>query len=169
MTENKFKERKEKQKESAEVVKINQAKIESPEVIKRKIEQMPQEVGADVVDTETKIKKEIEPIVNLPVDKITNLEKKEREKKIEKILEKNLDEIYISLPPDKQQEFKIAGEQAAQEINNLLDKAKVKIKQIIIIIKKWLSLLPGVNQFFLEQEAKIKADEIIRLKEKDEQ
>jgi len=32
------------------------------------------------------------------------------------------------------------------------------------LIKKWLLLIPGVNKYFLEQEAKIKADEIVKMK-----
>jgi len=29
----------------------------------------------------------------------------------------------------------------------------------------WLKLIPGVNKFFLEQEAKIKTDEVLKLKQ----
>ncbi len=91
---------------------------------------------------------------------------KEREKQIENILESGLEEIYLRMSPEKQQKFKAVGEQTAQEINKLLDSAKVKVKQIIDLIKKWLSLIPGVNKFFLEQEAKIKADKIMELSRK---
>ena len=91
-------------------------------------------------------------------------QKKEREKQIEKILEKDLGDIYVDMPLDKQKEFKIAGEQTAREINILLDKAKIKVKKIIDLIKKWLILIPGINKFFLEQEAKIKADGIMNIK-----
>ncbi len=91
---------------------------------------------------------------------------KEREKQIENILADGLEDIYLNMPPDKQEEFKTVGEQTAREINKLLDSAKVKVKQIIDLIKKWLSLIPGVNKFFLEQEAKIKADKIMELSRK---
>lgn len=89
---------------------------------------------------------------------------REMEKQIEKVLENDLAEIYMNLSPDKQREFKIKGEETARQINALLQKTKVKAKEILDLIKKWLSVIPGVNKFFLEQEAKIKADEIIRLK-----
>ena len=36
--------------------------------------------------------------------------------------------------------------------------------KIIDVIKKWLSIIPGINKFFLEQEAKIKTDKIMELK-----
>lgn len=89
---------------------------------------------------------------------------REMEKQIEKVLESDLAEIYMNLSPDKQREFKIKGEEAARQINALLQKTKVKAKEILDLIKKWLSIIPGVNKFFLEQEAKIKADEIMKLK-----
>ncbi len=88
----------------------------------------------------------------------------QREKQIESILANGLADLYIKMPADKQQEFKLAGEQTAHKINSLLDQAKVKIKEIIDLIRKWLLIIPGVNKFFLEQEAKIKADEVMRLK-----
>jgi len=88
----------------------------------------------------------------------------QREKQIEKIMEHDLTDLYLKMPPDKQKEFKAVGEQTAKKINSLLDQAKVKVKEIIGLIRKWLQIIPGVNKFFLEQEAKIKADEIMRLK-----
>lgn len=89
--------------------------------------------------------------------------RKIREKKIEKILEKDLADIYVNLPADKKSEFKKLGEETADQINNLLDKTKIKIKEVINLIRKWLMVIPGINKFFLEQEVKIKADEIIKL------
>ena len=89
---------------------------------------------------------------------------KQREKQIEDILAKGLEEAYLSMSLQKQSEFKKAGEQISREINNLLGLAKVKVKKIISLIKKWLFIIPGVNKFFIEQESKIKADKIIKLK-----
>jgi len=92
--------------------------------------------------------------------------RKEREEKIGKILEAGMEEIYLSLPANKQGEFKAKGEETMKKINTLLDKVKVNLGKIASLIKKWLSLIPGVNKFFLEQEAKIKADEIMKLRER---
>jgi len=94
---------------------------------------------------------------------ISGDEQKVREKKIENIMEDGLADIFLNLEPNKQNEFKIKGEQTANEINELLNKVKVKANKIIDLIKKWLSLIPGVNRFFIEQEAKIKTDKIMRL------
>jgi len=87
-----------------------------------------------------------------------------QQKQIETILSKGLEEIYVSLTPEKQKKFRQVGEETAIKINKLLSKAKVNIGAIIKLIRKWLSLIPGVNKYFLEQEAKIRADEIIKLK-----
>lgn len=89
---------------------------------------------------------------------------RQREKQIEKILEKDLVDTYLELDSQKQEEFKQKGEETARKINVLLNKTKVKSKKIVDLIKKWLSLLPGANKFFLEQEAKKKTDDIIKLK-----
>ncbi len=87
-----------------------------------------------------------------------------QQKQVENILVEGMSEIYLSLTPQKRREFKKAGEETAKKISQLLTKAKINIGEIIKLIKKWLMLIPGVNKYFLEQEAKIKADEIIKLK-----
>ena len=87
-----------------------------------------------------------------------------REKKIEKLLESDLAEIFLNMSPEKQEEFAVKGEEISRKINKLLEKAKITLKEIISLIKEWLQIIPGVNKYFVEQEAKIKADEIIRLK-----
>ncbi|OIO20269.1 MAG: hypothetical protein AUJ23_00640 [Candidatus Magasanikbacteria bacterium CG1_02_32_51] len=83
--------------------------------------------------------------------------------KIEKIMEDGLEDAYKELTPIQQQEFKIKGEETAWNIRQVLKKTKIKIKEIFKLLLDWLKLLPGVNKFFLEQEAKIKADKIISL------
>jgi hypothetical protein len=93
-------------------------------------------------------------------------EYEEREKQIENFLARDLEEIYLGLPLDKQVEFRKEGEETARKINKLLEKTKINLGKIVNLIRKWLSLIPGVNKFFLEQEAKIKADEIVKLRNK---
>jgi len=84
--------------------------------------------------------------------------------KVEKILEEGLREPYEKMSPIAKQEFKIKGEETAEKISQLLKKTHVKIKKIFSLILEWLKLIPGVNYFFLEQEAKIKTDRIMALK-----
>ncbi len=86
--------------------------------------------------------------------------------KIEKIMEEGLNDSYQRLSPVAKQEFKLKGEQAASQIRELLKSAHIKVKKILRLILDWLRILPGINHFFLEQEAKIKTDKIIALKDK---
>ncbi|NTU98460.1 hypothetical protein HGA64_00420 [Candidatus Falkowbacteria bacterium] len=86
-------------------------------------------------------------------------------KKVETVMSAGLDEMYRSMSPEKQATFRIAGEATARQINQLLSESKIKAKKIINLLKEWLKLIPGVNRFFLEQEAKIKADELISLRQ----
>lgn len=89
-----------------------------------------------------------------------------RLEKVEAILSRDMDSIFLSLDSQKQQEFKIAGENAARQIESLVQKAKTTIKDIILVIINWLKIVPRINKFYLEQEAKIKADEIMKLYKK---
>ena len=86
--------------------------------------------------------------------------------KIEKIMEEGLNDSYQRLSPVAKQEFKLKGEQTASQIRELLKSTHVKVKKVLRLILDWLRMLPGVNHFFLEQEAKIKTDKIIALKNK---
>ncbi len=83
--------------------------------------------------------------------------------KIEKIMEEGLNDSYQRLSPVAKQEFKLKGEQAASQIRELLKNTHIKVKKILRLILDWLRILPGINHFFLEQEAKIKTDKIIAL------
>lgn len=84
-----------------------------------------------------------------------------RYKEIENVLADGLDDLYLGMDQPSQERFKKAGEEAGRSIDNLISKGRGTAKKIVEIIKKWLSLIPGINKFFLEQEAKIKADKIM--------
>jgi hypothetical protein len=85
-------------------------------------------------------------------------------KEIESILAEDLEEFYLKLDPETQRQFKIQGEDTARAINVLMHKTKVKIKEIVDLIIKWLKIIPGISKFFIEQEAKIKIDKIMNTK-----
>ncbi len=82
---------------------------------------------------------------------------------IERILEEDLGDIYFKLAPADKEKFRVGGETAARQINTLLAEVSVQLKKVIDVIRNWLKLIPGVNAYFLEQEAKIKADRILKL------
>lgn len=85
--------------------------------------------------------------------------------KIENILSENLDELFLTMTPQQQMQFKQKGEETATKINELLQETKIKVKEIITLIREWLKIIPGVNKFFLEQEAKIKTDRLLNIRE----
>lgn len=91
-------------------------------------------------------------------------ESQQRINEIDDILAYGLNDIFLSMPAEKQGEFRKKGEETRDKIDQLLNKAKVNMGKIVILIRKWLSLIPQVNRYFLEKEAKIKADKIIKLK-----
>ncbi|HBU06455.1 MAG TPA: hypothetical protein DEB09_00050 [Candidatus Magasanikbacteria bacterium] len=84
---------------------------------------------------------------------------------IEKIMEEGLGDAYKELTPIQKQEFKIKGEAVAWEIRNMVKLAHIKVKSIFRLLLEWLKMLPGINRFFLEQEAKIKTDKILNMHE----
>jgi hypothetical protein len=84
---------------------------------------------------------------------------------IENILSEGLQEEYQHLDPATQQRFRQVGEETASQIETLLQSTKNQIQKIIGLITSWLKILPGVNSFFIQQEAKIKADKILKLHE----
>lgn len=81
-------------------------------------------------------------------------------KKVEDILSSGLSEIYSGLPADKKTVFRQKGEQAATAIRTMMQKGTLKVHTVLHLIREWLRTIPGVNKFFLEQEAKIKTDQI---------
>lgn len=87
---------------------------------------------------------------------------------IEDILEDDLDAVYAGMPVAAQTTFKQEGEKTAVEIRGIVGKAHYTARAIFRRIATWLKLIPGVNKFFLEQEAKIKTDEIVELVEEKE-
>ena len=87
------------------------------------------------------------------------------QKEVENILADGLKKLYLELQPVERQAFKTKGEQTAAKIGDLLKQAKIKVQEIIRLILDWLKMLPGVSKYFIEQEAKIKAERIIKLKQ----
>lgn len=82
---------------------------------------------------------------------------------VEAVLSEDLGDLYVQLPPAARQRFKDEGERAASRVALLLQQVRVKAQEVLTLIRDWLRLIPGVNRYFLEQEAKIKTDRIMAL------
>ncbi len=87
-------------------------------------------------------------------------------KEIETILAEDLDEVYRSMDPVTKEKFRVEGERVASKLSQLMTQVKIKTKAMLSLIRTWLRIIPGVNRYFLEQEAKIKTDRIIALAKK---
>ncbi|MBI4458030.1 hypothetical protein HY633_03650 [Candidatus Uhrbacteria bacterium] len=83
--------------------------------------------------------------------------------KVEKILEENLKDVFFTMSPPIRVKFKAAGEKLALQLRGFVDRAKASSKMILNLIRKWLAMIPRVNRYFLDQEAKIKTDKIMRM------
>lgn len=107
------------------------------------------------------------PLVSATTSKISPqilLDENIEVKKIEEILAEGLADIYKIMDPATQNQFKIQGEDTSRAINILLHKTKVKVREIVSLIIKWLKIIPAVNKFFIEQQAKIKTDKLMAMR-----
>jgi hypothetical protein len=82
---------------------------------------------------------------------------------VEKILEDGLGDYVEAMPPDARQRFLAKGRDVSTQIALMVRQFKVELRRTITLIRDWLLTIPGVNRYFLEQEAKIKTDRIISL------
>jgi hypothetical protein len=117
----------------------------------------------DYLDEETSPAEPVAPVRRAPVP-ATAPTKDPTLQKIEDILGEDMTDTFLRLPADKQRLFKEKGEETAGLIKQIIEGTKVNMKKIFDLIRKWLKLVPGINQFFLEQEAKIKTDKILKLR-----
>jgi hypothetical protein len=92
--------------------------------------------------------------------------KSERLVEIERIMGDGLEDIYNNLEPQVQQTVKAEGEKAANEIEGIIEQGKAVAKKVLSILRGWLEKIPGVNNFFLEQESKLKTDKIMAITRK---
>jgi len=89
-------------------------------------------------------------------------------REIEAVLEEDLTDLFLNLPEDKKKEFQEKGEETASKIRALVQKSKINARKIFSLIRDWLKIIPGVNKFFLEQEAKIKTDKVILMTQEEQ-
>lgn len=80
---------------------------------------------------------------------------------VEELLSHNMTDVFLALPADRKRAFKESGEEAARKIQALVATGRATARKIFDIVRDWLRGLPMINRFFLEQEAKIKTDEIV--------
>ena len=139
---------------------------EKPTEVKEKVE-IKKEGGEEGEEKPSIKEKEsvAEPSLTPPVA-LPKIFKTPLQQKIEQVLAQDLDKVYADMNEEQKRLFREEGERTASKIEKIIQSVKVKTKKILDLIRHWLKLIPGVNKFFLEQEAKIKADRILKLKNK---
>ncbi|MFC1687963.1 hypothetical protein ACFL0L_05320 [Patescibacteria group bacterium] len=138
------------------------------EKVKEAVEQKPPEQAPKAPEQEVDIVTKKAPQAPPPVPPVLPTEKSERLKEIESILSDGIEDIFLELPPEQQIAFQKKGEEVATEVYSLLQQTKVQVNRILFLIKEWLKIIPAVNKFFLEREAKIKTDRLLALRGKQE-
>ncbi|MDD2807115.1 MAG: hypothetical protein PHW95_01155 [Patescibacteria group bacterium] len=121
----------------------------------------------------TEVLDEIEAASRQPVANVNDLanksvpapppDKSQTLVQVENILAQDLEGTFYQMDPDLKQRFKSEGEKTAAKIEALIKAGKGKAGAIFNLIIKWLKIIPGVNKFFIKQEAKIKTSKIINL------
>lgn len=83
---------------------------------------------------------------------------------IEAVLEDGLGELYQSLDEATKREFKSSGEKTASKIAAMMQRTHVQVRKVLMLIASWLRIIPGISKLFVEQEAKIKTDQVLALR-----
>jgi hypothetical protein len=89
--------------------------------------------------------------------------KSQLQDKYEEVMADGLGDVYHTMTPAQQEKFRKRGEEIAKVIEELTVHLKLTARKVIELIRAWLKMIPGINRYFLEQEAKLKTDEIMKL------
>lgn len=138
-----------------EVTKSVEVRQEKKEKALGELEVLEVNDGSEVAQAEQAVQSAVAAPMPLAKDPIVA--------QIENVMSEDLTDLFLSLSPEQQAQFQQKGEETASTIKEILMQAKVNVKKIFELLRDWLKLLPGVNNFFLEQEAKIKADKLVAL------
>jgi hypothetical protein len=145
-------------------------KIPSPESLREGTKESSIELEPSEIRTVPEIKPvtvPAPPAVTIPTRAALVLEEPViMQQKIERVLEEDLADLYRELNPAEQAKFRTTGEDTAKKIAALLQEVKVRVSEILSLIRIWLLSISGINRYFAEQEAKIKAEKILKLRQK---
>lgn len=82
---------------------------------------------------------------------------------VEKILEYGLGDYIPDMPEVARERFLKKGGEVASQLSTMVRTLNVQVNLVVTLIKEWLLTIPGVNRYYIEQEAKIKTDQIVDL------
>jgi hypothetical protein len=139
-------------------------RVETPEAGFESAEAMPMEQPEAIRREEAAAPAPVAPDFPVPAP-ASQISKDPVFKKVEEIMEEDLKDTYWSMPPDLRAKFKQKGETVAESVRQMIIGAKIKASKVLKLIVAWLKMIPHVNRFFLEQEAKLKTDRIMNFAE----
>jgi hypothetical protein len=90
-------------------------------------------------------------------------EKTEVRRQIESILQGGLTDMYMQMQPAERAAFSKSANETASKLELLVSQFKANAREVLAIIRAWLTKIPRVNKYFLEQSSKIKTDEILEV------
>lgn len=105
------------------------------------------------------------PVTSVPRAAVPKTTKDPTTQAVEKILEEDLGDLYIKLDPQTRQKVRAEGDILVSKLRTMVDGVRVHARKVLHLIRDWLKIIPGINKYFLEQEAKIKTDKILDLAE----
>lgn len=146
--------------------KIKQAEKELKKDLKPQKEKVSQSIQEITQEKTRSVEKDISvpgKASSLPANLSGRRSKSVQLKKIENIMQEDLEEVYFKMDEAHRRLLREEGERSGRQIESILASGKSVAVKILEIIRKWLRLIPGVNKFFIEQEAKIKTDKIIQI------
>lgn len=139
---------------------------EVPKAVESRAETAAPAMGADVrAEAAPAPAKETAPAAKAAAVPAMPEQKDKYRVRVERVLEQNLWDLYFALPQGAREKFKAQGEAAAAALRTAIESKRVKPSQVLKPVLKWLKTIPKVNPYFLEQEAKIKTDQIMALVE----
>ena len=158
--------------ETAQEVESTAEQPEAHVEVEQRVETSVEQESSGEVQEEGEVQEDapteaVQGTTQVVVDQPVAQQKDRLEQEIESIMEEDLTEMFLSMPPDKQKEFKEKGEETLGKIRELVNATKINAKKIFQLLRNWMKLIPGVNRFFLEQEAKLKTDKIIFISEEE--
>ncbi len=84
-------------------------------------------------------------------------------RELEVVLAEDVFDFMKQAPAAQQIIIRQRGREVLDEIETMIKQTKINIRKIIKLILSWLKLLPITNKYFLEQAAKIKTEEILKI------
>ncbi len=159
--------------------KLGEEALKRPEVLGMETEQGEKEIPAEsgleiktklerpeIKDTDEHLTEKELQAAKIEMPKLAPASAKSKTRQsIENVLSDNLKSVYAVMPAGQKKKFRVVGEQTASKLELMMRGTRLKATKVLALIRHWLAIIPGANSFYLEQEAKIKTDQIFTLLE----